>query len=151
MSYLGDKIHNKRIELGMTLEAVGQAVGVGKSTVRKWENGTIKNMKNDKILKLAKVLQLNPVELVPQETMDDMLFHRYTAEHSIAEYNRISDELELSPFPRYIRDLEEGDTDILKAAHENKQLKQLFIRLSNMTPDDLQKALQMMSLMFPEE
>lgn len=31
-----DKIKQRREELGLTLEEVGNIVGVGKSTVRKW-------------------------------------------------------------------------------------------------------------------
>lgn len=38
-------LKRRRLELGMTLEDVGYFVGVGKSTVRKWENGMIDNMK----------------------------------------------------------------------------------------------------------
>lgn len=69
MSDIGKKIHDRRIQLGLTLEQVGEAVGVGKSTVRKWENGMIKNMGSDKIAKLANVLQMNPVEFVPGNTV----------------------------------------------------------------------------------
>lgn len=58
---IGDMIKNRRLELGLTLEKVGNAVGVGKSTVRKWECGQIKDMKRDKIPALANVLQL-PIE-----------------------------------------------------------------------------------------
>ena len=65
MCEVANKIRSRRIELGLTLEEVGQAVGVGRSTVRKWETGMIKNMGRDKIAKLAAVLQMNPVELVP--------------------------------------------------------------------------------------
>ena len=43
---------NRRNLLNLTLEEVGNAVGVGKSTVRKWENGEIENMKRDKIEKI---------------------------------------------------------------------------------------------------
>ena len=50
--------------MGLTLEEVGAAVGVGKSTVRKWENGLIKNMGRDKIAAVAKVLDLNPALLI---------------------------------------------------------------------------------------
>ena len=60
-----NKIKARRIELGLTLEEVAQAVGVGRSTVRKWETGMIRNMGRDKIAALARVLQMNPVELVP--------------------------------------------------------------------------------------
>jgi len=65
MCEIANKIKARRRELGLTLDEVGQAVGVGKSTVRKWENGLIKNMGRDKIAALAQVLQMNPVELVP--------------------------------------------------------------------------------------
>ena len=65
MCDIGKKIYSRRKELGLTLEEVGQAVGVGKSTVRKWENGMIKNMGRDKIAALARVLQISPVDLVP--------------------------------------------------------------------------------------
>lgn len=65
MCEIANKIKSRRQELGLTLEDVAQAVGVGRSTVRKWETGMIKNMGRDKIAALAKVLQISPVELVP--------------------------------------------------------------------------------------
>ena len=65
MCEIANKIKSRRIELNLTLEDVAQAVGVGRSTVRKWETGMIKNMGRDKIARLAEVLQISPVELVP--------------------------------------------------------------------------------------
>ena len=62
---IGKKMYERRKALGLTLEDVGEAVGVGKSTVRKWENGMIKNMGRDKISALANVLKMSPVEFVP--------------------------------------------------------------------------------------
>ena len=61
MDEIGNKIFHRRKELGLTLEEVGNAVGVGKSTVRRWENGMIKNMGRDKIAALAAVLHMDPV------------------------------------------------------------------------------------------
>jgi transcriptional regulator with XRE-family HTH domain len=55
-------IKKRRLELGLTLEEVGKAVGVSKSTVRKWETGYIGNMKRDKIGKLATVLKISPAD-----------------------------------------------------------------------------------------
>lgn len=66
---IGELINKKRTELGLTLEEVGNAVGVSKSTVKKWEDGFISNMKRDKISKLAKVLEMNPVSLITGEEM----------------------------------------------------------------------------------
>ena len=68
MSDIGKMMYERRKELGLTLEEVGAEVGVGKSTVRKWENGMIKNMGRDKIARLAKVLKLSPVDFVPSDS-----------------------------------------------------------------------------------
>ena len=64
---IGEKMKNRRIELGLSLEAVGDIVGVGKSTVRKWENGFIKNMGRDKIALVAKALRVTPGYLMGWE------------------------------------------------------------------------------------
>ncbi len=61
---MGQKIKNLREQKGMTLEELGNQVGVGKSTVRKWETGMIANMKRDKIAKLAKALDSDPSYLM---------------------------------------------------------------------------------------
>lgn len=61
---IGDIIKSRRLALGLTLEDVGARVGVGKSTVRKWEIGLIENMRRDKIAKLAEVLEIDPNILV---------------------------------------------------------------------------------------
>lgn len=61
---IGEIIKKRRTELGLTLEEVGNAVGVGKSTVKKWESGFIANMKRDKIALLSNILKINPVDLI---------------------------------------------------------------------------------------
>ena len=61
------KIRELRQERGLTLEQVAQVVGVGKSTVRKWETGMIANMKRDKIADLAKALGTTPAYLMGWE------------------------------------------------------------------------------------
>lgn len=72
MTDIGKMIYDRRKELGFTLEEVGEACGVGKSTVRKWENGMIKNMKRDKIVLLAKKLRLPAVSFVPSDNEDEL-------------------------------------------------------------------------------
>lgn len=64
---IGEMIYKRRMELGLTLEEVGNIVGVSKSTVKKWENGHISNMKRDKIELLSKVLKMNPVSFITGE------------------------------------------------------------------------------------
>ncbi len=64
MKDFGLIIKERRTELGLTLEQVGQACGVGKSTVRKWETGMIQNVRRDKIKLIAHVLRLDPTLLI---------------------------------------------------------------------------------------
>lgn len=64
---IGKLLKKRRQELNLTLEDVGNAVGVGKSTVKKWEDGYIANMKRDKIASIAKVLQLSPAVIMGLE------------------------------------------------------------------------------------
>lgn len=64
---MNEKIRYLRKLNGLTLEEVGSAVGVGKSTVRKWENGDIENMRRDKIASLAAALHTTPAYLMGWE------------------------------------------------------------------------------------
>ncbi len=76
---IGTIIESRRKELNLTLEAIGNFVGVGKSTVKKWENGHIENMKRDKIALLAEILQVSPItfitgELLPRDINENATF-----------------------------------------------------------------------------
>lgn len=64
---IGYLIHSRRLELNLTLEEIGNYVGVSKSTVKKWEDGYISNMKRDKISSLSKILKISPVSLITGE------------------------------------------------------------------------------------
>jgi transcriptional regulator with XRE-family HTH domain len=64
---IAQKIKELRQARGLTLEQIASVVGVGKSTVRKWETGMITNMKSDKIADLAKVLCTTPAYLMGWE------------------------------------------------------------------------------------
>lgn len=60
---VGKKIKDLRLQNEMTLEELGNLVGVAKSTVKKWEDGQIANMRRDKIAKLAEIFNISPAEL----------------------------------------------------------------------------------------
>lgn len=60
-------LKKRRQYLRLTLEQVGDFVGVGKSTVRKWENGMINNIGSDKIQKYAQILQISPLDIINKE------------------------------------------------------------------------------------
>ena len=64
---MAKKIKELRLARGLTLEQVATIVGVGKSTVRKWETGMIANMRRDKIAALANALGVTPEYLMGWE------------------------------------------------------------------------------------
>ncbi len=109
---IGEKIATRRKELGLTLEEIGSAVGVGKSTVKKWESGYIANMRRDKIAALAKILQLSPAEFIGDE-----------AENTIPTQSDViltSDEKRLLDYYRNFN--EEGQEKLLDTASDMAQL-----------------------------
>ena len=64
MNDIGDIMLSRRLSLNLTLEEVGKYVGVEKSTVKKWEDGYISNMKRDKIALLSEILQVSPLTFI---------------------------------------------------------------------------------------
>lgn len=68
----GEKIARRRKQLGLTLEAVGNHVGVVKGTVKKWEMGAIQSMRIDKIEKLAEILGTTHTYLM--DDRDDVIW-----------------------------------------------------------------------------
>lgn len=65
---MAQKIKDLRLANDLTLEQVADIVGVGKSTVRKWETGMIANMRRDKIAALAQALHTTPEYLMGWST-----------------------------------------------------------------------------------
>ena len=60
---IGLIIHNRRKELGITLEEIGNACGLNKSTIMRWEKGIAKDIKRSHIDTLSKMLYL-PLEVL---------------------------------------------------------------------------------------
>lgn len=54
----------KNMNKGLALEEARNMIGVGKSKVRKWENGIIENMECDKIMKLSNALSISPLAIL---------------------------------------------------------------------------------------
>ena len=56
----GDRIKELRILNNLTLEELGQKVGVKKAAVQKWESGMTKNLKRSTIQKLSEIFDVSP-------------------------------------------------------------------------------------------
>jgi len=68
---MSDKIKNRREELGLTLQEVGEYIGVSKATVQRYESGEIKNLKLVIIERLTQVLKINPGYLMGWESEEN--------------------------------------------------------------------------------
>jgi transcriptional regulator with XRE-family HTH domain len=129
-----DLIKLRRQELGLTYEELGKLVGVGKSTVRKWETGMIENMRRDNIVSLSKALNISPSILMGWEEVDiKKEINKTTDTISIKErkllnnFNNLNetgkDEAikrvsELTLIPSYIKDQSASDIKTI-AAHND--------------------------------
>ena len=60
---IGQVIHDRRVELKMSLEDVARAMGTTKATVSRWESGVVKTIKHPQIQLLSKVLFL-PIDAI---------------------------------------------------------------------------------------
>lgn len=149
----GALLKKLRLANGLTLEEVGNAVGVGKSTVRKWETGTISNMKADKIEKLANILGVDVDYIIGFSAQADIDIKK----NRIRE---IQDELKTLPAGDTRRDLEYE----LWLTEESIEDCELANRLNNMANQqkekpaisdgltgDQKKALDLIKSMTPEE
>lgn len=67
-----DLVYSKRKALNLSMEELAKKVGVSKATVQRWESGEIKNVRRDKIARIADALETTPAYLMGwDEEMQD--------------------------------------------------------------------------------
>ena len=67
---LGEKIRSRRMELNMTMDDLGRAIGVQRSAINKYEKGIITDLKRSTIHALAKALDVSPFYLLDDDPDD---------------------------------------------------------------------------------
>lgn len=92
---LKELIKLRREELGLTLEELGKLVGVGKSTIRKWETGMIENMRRDNIVALSKALDLSPAILMGWDEIDAPTSISFTKDNISPKERKLLDSFSL--------------------------------------------------------
>ena len=60
---VGQRIEQKRKEKGLSMEALGEMLGVGRSAVNKWEKGYVQRISRSTILQMAKIFECDPAWL----------------------------------------------------------------------------------------
>ena len=78
---IGKIIHDRRVELGLTMKELGDKCGVSEATISRYESGNIKNMRRDVVAALAKALNLPPKVLMGWEddATDEYYYNPETA------------------------------------------------------------------------
>lgn len=64
-------IKERRESLGYSLNELAEKIGVNRSTVMRWENGDIENMKRDKIVSLSEALKISPAVIMGWEDIEE--------------------------------------------------------------------------------
>ena len=143
---VGEKIKMYREKKGYTLEELGNRVGVGKSTIRKWENGIIKNMRRDKIQILAEVLGCSPLEFID---VDEKVIEKYQKE--LDEYVVRQQEKEDAKGTSniYYKDIE--TQEIAQQIFQNEELRLLFDAAKDASPEDLKTVHTMLTALKKKE
>lgn len=70
---ISDVLKSRRKELGLTLLDIANKVGVSEATVQRWESGNIKNLRQERIAKLANVLEVTPAYLMGWVTENERI------------------------------------------------------------------------------
>ena len=84
MSNIGNIIKDKRLSQNLSLDELGELINVGKSTISKWENGTIIDLKLSNIISLCRVFDMTPNELL-KINPSDKNYLAYGGEHISAK------------------------------------------------------------------
>lgn len=139
-----EKIKYLRKKSNLTLEEVGEKVGVGKSTVRKWENGQIANMRRDKIAKLAEALNCSPAYLMGWEDETENSFTPTINEKDEKDISKRLDAMlgDISSNEALMFDgepLDEESKELLKSSLENALKTAKLIAKQKYTPNKYKK------------
>ena len=72
MKTMGLRIKSKRNELGLTMEELGDRLGVQRQAINKWEKGEVQNIKRSYIKKMAELFNVSPAWLMGFEDTTDV-------------------------------------------------------------------------------
>lgn len=64
MPFMKDRLKSRRVDMGLTLQEVADAIGVEKPTVQRYESGKIKKIDTITVEMLAKAVRCDPAYLM---------------------------------------------------------------------------------------
>lgn len=128
---IGNRIKTRRKELNLTLKQIADIVGVASSTIQRYENGTINQLKLPVLESIAKALDINPTWLVrddapmnlncnikEQNSLEILLLNSFNKLNKDGKDEAIKRIEELTYISKYI----EEKTKIIELPKKEKQI-----------------------------
>nr|WP_315022963.1 helix-turn-helix transcriptional regulator [uncultured Aminipila sp.] len=123
MREIVERIKNRRIELDYSFQDLADLTGMSKSTLQRYETGSIKNIPLDKLKDLAKALKVTPEWIMGWESSKPN--NKYYLNDDVAE--------------------------IAQEIYEDKDLKMLFDASRKVSKDDMQLVIDMVKRLKGDE
>lgn len=93
-------IKERRESLGYSLNELAEKIGVNRSTVMRWENGDIENMKRDKIVSLSEALKISPAVIMGWEDIGEPQVAKVS--DTVKDINTLASQLDQSSQERLL-------------------------------------------------
>lgn len=93
-------IKERRESLGYSLNELAEKIGVNRSTVMRWENGDIENMKRDKIVSLSEALKISPAVIMGWEDIEEPKVAKVS--DTVKDINTLASQLDQSSQERLL-------------------------------------------------
>ena len=93
---IGFRIKSEREEKGMTLQDIADRIGVAKSTIQRYETGTIEKIKLPVISAIAKALEVNPSWIIGKTDIKSSVCDNFVLEDSYFSFAKEMQENDVS-------------------------------------------------------
>lgn len=119
MAIWNERIHERRLEKGITLAQVAEKLGVTEATAQRYECGNIKSIPYEYMCAYGEILNCSPCYLMgwedkePPKEETPKIMQYYEMLNDIGKHKATERVKELTEVPRYVK----GDSTYVNAAH----------------------------------
>lgn len=139
----GDRIKQRRLELGLTADDLAEKIGKSRATIYRYENGDIENMPTPVLEPLAKALDTTPADLMGWQSSSISPLHNNIRCENVAEselvlsYRKLNkpNQSKVLTYSKSLLSAQQMEEDVL-AAHARTDVEQ--------TPEGVQHDLDIM-------
>ena len=140
----GDRIKQRRLELGLTADDLAEKIGKSRATIYRYENGDIENMPTPVLEPLAKALDTTPADLMGWQSSSINPLHNNIRCENVEEselvlsYRKLNkpNQYKVLTYSKSLLSAQQMEEDVL-AAHARTDVEQ--------TPEGVQHDLDIMN------